>query len=181
MTRLTDSRSAPEGAGLPAGASPGPGSSRILTSEKYLEDAHASSRSHMAAPASLISDAIEGNTCAIRDLRFISLLARSWTLLVLSLFQCDGGKSRYARALGSASSSTSAALGHAPRSMSRATWYMATRGPGAGLARAVADEADHAALPGGALEDIAQGVHQAPVGVGDDEAHARGAAGADPA
>ena len=135
MVRLADTRSAPRGDGLPAGASPKPCSSSILTSEKYLVDAIASSRSHMAAPASLISDASEGNTCTTRDLRFISLLARPRTLLVLSLFQCYGGKSGYARASGSASSGTSAALGHTSRSMSQATWYMATaaRAPLAGI------------------------------------------------
>ena len=48
--------------------------------------------------------------------------------------------------------------------------------PGAGLAHAVAHEVHDAALPGGALEDLADRAHQARVGVGDHEPHAGHAA-----
>ena len=41
------------------------------------------------------------------------------------LFQCDGGKSSYARASSSASSRIASVLGRHPSSMSQATWYMA--------------------------------------------------------
>ena len=79
----------------------------------------------MTAPASRTSDAVEGNACTTLDLRFISRFVRSWTLLVRRRFQCDGGKSRYARASGSASSRIAAALGQHPSSMSHAAWCMA--------------------------------------------------------
>lgn len=51
--------------------------------------------------------------------------------------------------------------------------------PGAGLAHAVAHEVDGAALPRGALEDLAEGADEARVGVGDDEPHAHRPARAD--
>lgn len=129
----------------------------------------------MTAPASRTSHAVEGSACTTLDLRFISRFVRSWTLLVRRRFQCDGGKSRYARASSSASSRIASVLGRHPSSMSQATWYMAAtvaasrpraRGtparrapahaapqlPGARLAHAVAHEVDGAALPCGALE-----------------------------
>lgn len=56
-----------------------------------------------------------------------------------------------------------------------------TRGTGAGLTHAVVDEVDHAPLSSGALEGLAQDVRRALVGVGDDEALARGDAAASPA
>ena len=51
--------------------------------------------------------------------------------------------------------------------------------PGAGLAHAVAHEVDGAALPRGALEDLAEGADEARVGVRDDELHPGDAAAAD--
>ena len=82
--------------------------------------------------------------------------------------------------------------------MSHAAWYMAVTVaaslpehlrddpahvapelPGAGLAHAVAHEVDRAALPRGALEDLAEGADEARVGVRDDEPHARRPARAD--
>ena len=51
--------------------------------------------------------------------------------------------------------------------------------PGAGLAHAVAHQVDGAALPCGALEDLAERSDEPRVGVGDDEPHARRAARAD--
>lgn len=53
--------------------------------------------------------------------------------------------------------------------------------PGAGLAHAVAHQVRRAALPGGALEDLAHRPDEARVGVGHDEADAGDAAGPDPA
>ena len=81
------------------GGSAGPGlcssySRAILAAEKYLASDQASSWSHITAPASLSRDFSEGNTCTTRLRRLISRLARSWTLLVLSLFQWSWGKSR---------------------------------------------------------------------------------------
>lgn len=51
--------------------------------------------------------------------------------------------------------------------------------PGAGLAHAVAHEVDRAALPRGALEDLAERPDEPRVGVRDDEPHARRPARAD--
>lgn len=51
--------------------------------------------------------------------------------------------------------------------------------PGAGLAHAVAHEVDRAALPRGALEDLAERPDESRVGVRDDEPHARRPARAD--
>lgn len=51
--------------------------------------------------------------------------------------------------------------------------------PGAGLAHAVAHEVDRAALPRGALEDLAECPDESRVGVRDDEPHARRPARAD--
>ena len=81
----------------------------MTRSEKCLERDHSSSWSHMTAPARRSGDAADGNTCTTRDLRFISLLVRSCRLLVRRRFQWLGGKSRYASASGSASSSIRAA------------------------------------------------------------------------
>ena len=51
--------------------------------------------------------------------------------------------------------------------------------PGAGLAHAVAHEVDRAALPRGALEDLAERPDESRAGVGDDEPHAHRPARAD--
>lgn len=93
-------------------------------SEKYLDSCHISSCSRMIAPARRTSDAVEGSAYTPLDLRFISRLVCSWTLLVRRRFQRDGGKQGYARASGSASSRIAAALGRHPSNMSHAAWYM---------------------------------------------------------
>lgn len=53
----------------------------------------ASSCSHMTMLASLSRSLADGNTCTTLDLCFVSLLVRSWRLLVCSLFQWPCGKS----------------------------------------------------------------------------------------
>lgn len=52
-----------------------------------------SSCSRMTMPASLSRNLADGNTCTTLDLRFVSLLVRSWRLLLRSLFQWPCGKS----------------------------------------------------------------------------------------
>ena len=128
----------------------------------------------------------------MRDLRFISPFVLSCTLLVCSRFQWVGGKSRLARALGSASSITAAALGLHSSSMSHAAWYMAAtvtasrqrntcetilptrrlscQEPASRMQSRM--RWTGAALPRGALEDLAEGADEARVGVRDDELHA---------
>ena len=70
---------------------PSSSSSPVFASEKHLDSCHISSRSHMTAPASRTGDAVERNACTTLDLRLISRLVRSLTLLVRRRFQCDGG------------------------------------------------------------------------------------------
>lgn len=79
----------------------------------------------MTAPTSLAGDASDGKTRATPDLRLVSPLVRSWTLLVLGLFQWEAGKSRYARASGSAASQTLAAPGRHCAGMPAARWHVA--------------------------------------------------------
>ncbi len=67
----------------------------------------------MTVPTTMGGEFSEGNTCTALDLRYISRLARSCTLLARSLFQSKGRESRYVSAPGSASSGTLAALSHA--------------------------------------------------------------------
>ena len=103
---------------------PSSSSSPVFASEKHLDSCHISFCSHMTAPASCTGDAVERNACTTLDLRLISRLVRSWTLLVRRRFQCDGGKSRYARASGSASSRIAAPSGGTPPACRapRGTW-----------------------------------------------------------
>ena len=68
-------------------------SSAMFLSEKYLDSPQASSCSHMTMLASLSRSLADGNTCTTLDLCFVSLLVRSWRLLVCSLFQWPCGKS----------------------------------------------------------------------------------------
>ena len=63
----------------------------------------------MTAPTSLSSEFSDEKICTTCEWRIVFLLARSCTLLACRRFRCDGGKSRYAIALGSASSSPRAA------------------------------------------------------------------------
>ncbi len=66
----------------------------MTRSEKYLDRDHASSRSHMTAPARRSSEATDGNTCTTRDLRPISRLVRPCRLLVRRRSRWLGGRSR---------------------------------------------------------------------------------------
>lgn len=58
----------------------------------------------MTVPTTMDGEFSEGNTCTALDLRYISRLALSCTLLARSLFQGKGRESRYVSASGSASS-----------------------------------------------------------------------------
>ena len=69
-------------------------SSAILASEKYRDSDHTSSCSHVTAPTRRVSEASDGKTCTTLDPRLVSLLVRSWRLLVRRRFQWEGGKSR---------------------------------------------------------------------------------------
>mgnify|MGYP003370630385 CR=1 FL=1 len=63
-----------------------------------------------------------GNACTAFVRRSISRLVLSCTLSVRRRFQCDAGKSRQARASGSASSQIPAAFGQHSSSISAARW-----------------------------------------------------------
>ena len=92
-TRRKASSCSPVGAA--ASRAPGSsGSSDMTRSEKHPDRDHASSWSYMTAPASRSGEATGGSTCTMRDLRLISLLARSCRLLVRSRFKWLDGKPR---------------------------------------------------------------------------------------
>lgn len=82
----------------------------------------------MTAPASRTSEPVEGNAYAMRDLRFISRLVLSCTLLARRRFQCDGGKAEVGQRVG-LGFSTAVALGQcsAPTSSDVSSTVFPTR------------------------------------------------------